>query len=113
MYAFWQMWVLGNMNVFGILSQVGMYGERLPSKQYELVYQSIIINRKLALYANYFEVTIKSISKRYAKCGLWGMLVNVAKRWGYMFNACKSKTEDKFFQSIVSNGKLRLLDKLF
>ena len=56
-------------HVFWILSQVGRYGERLQGKPYELVYQSIIINRKLARTANYFAVTIKSISKRYANCG--------------------------------------------
>ena len=62
-----------------MLEKVERCGDRLPSKPYQQVWKSIIINRKLPFSANYFAVTIKSISTRSTNCGLWGIWGNMAR----------------------------------
>ena len=72
--------------------QVEMCGKHEPHKQYDQVCQRIIINRKLSLSVNYFEVTIKSISSRSSNCGLWDMWENVDKCgqiWEILSKQCK------------------------
>ena len=67
----WKMWKM--------LEKVERCGDRLPSKPYEQVWKSIIIKSKLPFSANYFEVTIKSISTRSTNFGFWGIGWNVAR----------------------------------
>ena len=87
-------------------------GDRLPSKPYEQVWKSIIINRKLPRSAHYFEVTIKSISTLSTNCRLWGIWGNV-ERCGEIWGMFAQKVSDQFCQSIFSEDKLALLDYYF
>ena len=95
-----------------MLEKVDRCGDRLPSKRYEQVWKSIIINRKLPFTAYYFEVTIKSISTRSTNCGLWGIWGNVA-RCGNIWRTFAQNVSDQFYVSIFSEDNLAFLAYYF
>ena len=100
----WEMWE----NV----GKGGKVWDRLPSKPYEQVWKSIIINRKLPFSAHYFEVTIKSISTRSTNGGLWRIRGNVA-RCGEIWWTFAQNVSDQFCQSIFNKDNLAILTYYF
>ena len=96
----WEMWEM--------LEKVETCGDRLTSKPYEQVWKSIIVNRKLPFSANYFEVTIKSISTRSTNCRTWGIWVNVAK-CGVIWGTFSQKLATNF----VSQYSARIIYPFF
>ena len=71
------------------------------------------MNRKLAFPANYFEETTKRISTRSAKCGLWEMSEEAAKCGEIWVTLPEQRKNNRFSQSIVSNGKLTFCANYF
>ena len=100
----WEMW----KNV----GEGGKVWDRLPSKPNELVWKSIIINRKFPFSAHYFEVSINCISTRSTNCGLWRIWGNVA-RCGEIWGTFAQKVSEQYCQSIFSEDKLALLAYYF
>ena len=88
-----------------MLEKVERCGNRLPSKPYEQVWKSIIINCKLPFSAHYFEVTIKSINTRSTDCGLWeyGEMWQLVGRYG---ERLLKKVSYQFCHSIFSEDNL-------
>ena len=95
-----------------MFEKVERCGDRLPSKPYEQVLMSIVINRKLPFSAHYFEVTIKCISTRSTSCGLWGIWGNVA-RCGKIWGTFAQKFSDQFCQPIIRENNLVILAYYF
>ena len=91
-----------------MLEKVERCGDRLPSKPYEQVWKSIIINRKLPFSGHYFEVTTKSISTRYTSCALLGHIGKCGKMWE-IWGTFAQKVSNQFCQSIFSEDNLSFL----
>ena len=87
-----------------MLEKVERCGDRMPSKLYEQVWKSIIINRKLPFPAHYFEVKIKRISTRSTNYALWGIWWNV-ERCGEIWGTFA----EKFATNFVSQYSARII----
>ena len=91
-----------------MLEKVERCGDRLPSKPYEQVLKSVIINRKLPFSAHYFEVIVKSIrtcSTNCGLCGIWGNVASCREIW----RTFAEKVSHQFCQLIFSKNNSAFL----
>ena len=91
---------------------MGRCGNRLPSKPYQQLWKSIIINRKLPFSAHCFEVTTEALACILLTVG-FGEYGDTWQDVGRYWERLLKKISDQFCQSIFSEDSFSLFSLLF